>query len=275
MPNSVAARGHQQCLAEAVGDRGQDWCYHLRASDTKAAGPAMLTNIHPVPAVLAAAALAIACSAAPPGPWLVAALGACAGWALGRRAALSRLALAAKIVAAFAASAAAVIALLRLAWPPAVPAPAESIWRALWLSARSLGALWAIWGAGAGMSASQVLSAARRLGLPSRAAAILFLAYRHYFTQASRAAAMRRAITARSAGHRPPLRAIARAAACMLVRADEQADRVALSMVARGFSGTFPTPSLPPAPAAQMAGAILLLLAAVALAALRAASLAG
>ena len=126
-------------------------------------------------------------------------------------------------------------------FPRMVPNAAESLQRTISLALRSVAALWALHGAAGGHEVGELMAAARQMGLPPRAVSLLFLAYRHVFVYLERIARVRMAVAMRSAGRRVSPKVAGRIAAALVIRASEQADKMALAMVARGFAGQLPT----------------------------------
>jgi cobalt/nickel transport system permease protein len=216
--------------------------------------------LHPTLAVPVALGLVALCGISP-GPWrgpLFTAAG-CLAWALLRRPAVRPLLVTSAMVvmafgwiAVFLAAGATLLPLL-------VPNLQESLLRTASLGLRSVGALWAIQGARGGSDAGDLLGALRQLGVPAVVVSLLFIAYRHFFTYAQRAGEIHRALVARSSGRRTGPMVLASVCGTLLAQAHDRADRLALALVARGFTGALPTRAMSVPPAWQAVAAAVFL----------------
>ncbi len=215
-----------------------------------------LRELHPAAGILTAVGLAAAAAAAPgrwAGPGCVALIAGL--WVASRAPSVRLLMRATALVATFFVWTALGIIFAAALFPAIVPDAADSLQRTISLALRSLAALWALHGAAGASDVGELMAAGRQLGLPARVVSVLFIAYRHAHVYARRIGAVRAAMVVRSAGRRVPAAAVARAAGQFLVQASEQADVMALALVARGFSGDLPTRRLPRPPVGQLLGA--------------------
>lgn len=222
--------------------------------------------MHPTVRLLFSLALAALCACSPgawQGPLLASAVALL--WAAVSGVGGRRLAGLGALAGAFVASTSALLLGLMAVAPGMVPDLRDSIVRTASLGLRSLGAVWALQGTVGRGDAGTVLAAARQVGAPGLVVSLLFIAYRHYFTYLQRVAEVRRALVARSAGRRVSPIVLSRAAGAMMIHAAERVDTMAMGLVARGFTGTFPTRPLPSPPVATtlVAGLVIAGLAAV------------
>ena len=225
-----------------------------------------MTRLHPAVGIVVGAGLLVLVTAAPGGLAGAACAAALSGgWVLLRGAPRGALWKATVGAAVFFGWAVVGLCLTRLAFPVLVADIGESLRRTASLALRSFGALWAIWGAAGPADPGELLAAAGQLGLPARVISLLFIAHHHVFVYLVRVRTVRMAMAARLAGKRVAPIAAARAATAMLVRAAEQADALALSLVARGFDGALPTRRIQPLPWPQFFAAVAVLALAAAL----------